>query len=413
MTTFPKNNLPTGSLNWSREVEKAVNNLESTFKSAEINNVTRDAQLQNSYKRLDGTLTQLAATNAAVDQAQSDSIEALQKANLAQQDVNDIIQNIYVDGTENIDGSVLATATVNGAVVVNGTLPGGKIQANTITANQISTNYIYAGSIAAGQIQAGTVNGLSITGGSLNTTPASGKSVSISGSSASFQNNGSGVGSIEADGAGRLGVFANSGVYITGGSAGVGIFQGNLSCEFDAIVNNGLRLGGSAGSYFTRNGAGQMEGPGFRSTGNVNVAGNFFYDAPTATGTTYPLYVNITTNQVYRLSSSARYKTAIQDAEFDYDALLQAKVRTFKNKQEVQENGIENAELTYGYIAEELHDLGLTEFVVYESDDNGIKRPESVNYMSMALATHEMLKVQDQKLKSLEARLTSLEDRVQ
>jgi hypothetical protein len=402
--TFPANNLPTASRNWAREVEKKVVNLESSFRSAEVNNVTRDSQLSVTANAALSAATQAGVAAAAASTAATQAQKAID-------DVEDVVSNIYVPGTQNINGATLATNTVNGNRVVDGTLPAGKIQANSITANQISTNYIYAGSIAAGQIQAGIVNGLSITGGSLNTTPASGKSVSISGSSASFQNNGSGVGSIEADGAGRLGVFANSGVYITGGSAGVGVFQGNFSCELDAIVNGGLRLGGASGSYFTRNGAGQMEGPGFRSTGNVNVAGNLFYDAPTATGTTYPLYINITTNQVYRLSSSARYKTAIQDAQFDYEALLQARVRTFKNKQEVEESGIENAELTYGYIAEELHDLGLTDFVVYEPDEDGNMRPESVNYMSMALATHEMLKVQDQKLKSLEARLEALESR--
>jgi hypothetical protein len=374
--TFPNNNLPTASRNWGREVEKKVTNLESSFRSAEVNNVTRDSQLsvtantalsvailaQDAAEEAQAAAAAAAAASTAASTANANAIAANTKALEALQDIVDL-------------GS-----------------PGGP-------------------SISAANITAGTVNGLSITGGSLNTTAVGGKSVSISGSSASFQYNGSGVGSIEADTAGRLGVFASSGVYITGGSAGVGVFQGNLSCEFDAIVNNGLRLGGSAGSYFTRNGAGQMEGPGFRSTGNVNVAGNFFYDAPTATGTTYPLYINITTNQVYRLSSSARYKTAIQDAEFDYDKLLQAKVRTFKNKQEVEENGIENAELTYGYIAEELHELGLTDFVVYENDEDGNPSPESVNYMSMALATHEMLKVQDQKLKSLEARLEALESR--
>jgi hypothetical protein len=88
MTTFPKNNLPTDSLNWGREVEKSINNLESTFKSAQINNITRDNQLQSNYNRLDATLVELTATNAAVDQAQNDALGALTTAAAASESVD-------------------------------------------------------------------------------------------------------------------------------------------------------------------------------------------------------------------------------------------------------------------------------------------------------------------------------------
>jgi hypothetical protein len=114
---------------------------------------------------------------------------------------------------------------------------------------------------------------------------------------------------------------------------------------------------------------------GFLSNGPLGVSGDLTYAAAIDTGTTYPLYWKSGTNLVYRLSSSERYKTSIQDANFNYEALLQATVRTFKNKKDVEENGLENAELTYGYIAEELEALGLIDFVVYEADENGNMRP--------------------------------------
>lgn len=88
MTTFPKNNLPTDSLNWGREVEKSINNLEASFESAQVNNIARDTQLQNNYKRLDATVVDLAATNIAVNAAQDEALNALTTAAAASASVD-------------------------------------------------------------------------------------------------------------------------------------------------------------------------------------------------------------------------------------------------------------------------------------------------------------------------------------
>lgn len=415
MTIFPRNNLPTGSLNWSREVEKAVNNLESTFRSAEINNVTRDSQLQSSYKRLDAALTELKTTTTAADDALSAAITAQSTANTA--------------NTTAIAANTAATNANTTAIAANSTA----ITANTRALEALQDIVdlgspggptINVANLTAGTLSGDRISGGVITGTQLTTANAGNQRVILNSNRITLNNGSADTGSIYGSVYGSTNatyiegnacvLSSTQGNYFVGTT---GVFGGNFSSEFDVLAGRDLSAGSGflklGASTFSRNSAGQMEGPGFRATGNLNVAGQFFYDAPTATGTTYPLYINISTNQVYRLSSSQRYKTQIQDAEFDYEALLQARVRTFKNKQEVEENGAENAELTYGYIAEELHDLGLTDFVVYEPDENGNIRPESVNYMSMALATHEMLKVQDQKLKSLEERLAALEDRVQ
>jgi hypothetical protein len=171
-----------------------------------------------------------------------------------------------------------------------------------------------------------------------------------------------------------------------------------------------VRLGGVNGTLLSRAGDGRVQSDGgFLSSGNLGVTGNITYVAPQGTGTTFPLYWNSSTNVLYRLSSSERYKTDIKNAEIDYEKFMQVQPRTFKNKKDAEEFGLENTELTYGYIAEEMHDLGLTDFVVYEDDENGNSRPESVNYMSMAIATHALIKHQDTLIKSLEARLTALE----
>lgn len=465
MTIFPRNNLPTDSLNWGREVEKSINNLESGFRTAEVNNVSRDAQLQSSLRRLDTTVTQLATTTATADAANAAAIDALEDAAAAQatattanstaisanataiaansaaiealedaaaaQETATSANTTAIEALEEASAAALEASSAN-TKAIEALEEADSAQADAIAALQglgsldeaTSTYKIHAANLTVGTLSGDRIRGGVITGTQLTTADPGNQRVVLNSNRITLNNGSVDTGSIYGSNYG-----SNSATYIDGNACVLnstqgnyfvgttGVFGGSFSSEFNITANGNLRTGTGTlemgASTFSRNAAGQMEGPGFRSTGNMNVAGQFFYDAPTATGTTYPLYINITTNQVYRLSSSARYKTEIQDAEFDYETLLQAKVRTFRNKQDVEQNGVESAELTYGYIAEELHDLGLTDFVVYEADDNGEMRPESVNYMSMALASHEMLKVQDSKIKSLEARLAALEDKVQ
>ena len=386
--TFPTNNLPTQSKFWAREVEKKVTNLESSFSSAEINNTTRDSQLS------------VTANQALI---------AAQQAQAAATDANNAINGLV---SLSADGSTYE-------------IHGGNLKFGTVTADTVVSSYVYAGQIDADQINAGTVTGLNISGGTLSTTGT--RRVVISGTNANFyDDDGTLSGRVTAGESGR-----SATIYI--GSGTTGVFMSN---------SNGMELQSSGGPVNVVGGlgltsAGPVSGTSFSgsslnfssstlsqatdgsnrirsstvflSAGPLGVTGDFSYIAPIGTGTTFPLYWNSSSNLVYRLSSSERYKTDIKDCNFDYDTLLQAKVRAFKNKQDVEEHGLEDAEVTYGYIAEELHELGLTEFVVYEPDENGNMRPESVNYMSMALASHEMIKMQDQKLKALEARIQALE----
>lgn len=381
--TFPTNNLPTQSKFWGREVEKKITNLENSFKSAEINNTTRDSQLSVTAGQALAAANQ---ANAAAAQAQTAADDAAEAASLA------------------------GTAAGNAQNAINGLVGLGEPGS--------------AYDVAAGNISAGTVTGLSITGGSLNTAAVDGKSVSVAGTRVDFKSGSSSVANLEVTGDGKMGVFG-SGLYLSGGATGTGVYgtgglgvgDGSITTNYNVtaggtVIGETVMVGGSNGATLSEDGSGRIaSNTGFLANGPLGVTGNLTYAAPTGTGTTFPLYWNSSSNLVYRLSSSQRYKTDIQDASFDYSALLQAKVRTFKNQQDVDDNGLENAELTYGYIAEELDALGLSDFVVYEPDENGNLRPESVNYMSMALASHEMLKVQDQKLKSLEARLEALESR--
>jgi hypothetical protein len=399
---FPKNNLPVQSQPWTRDVEKRVENLESTFRSAEVNNATRDSQALSQIRRLDAAVTDVGI--AAAD-ASAAAATALAAANTANTSLNGLI-SLGTDGS---------TYSVHG----------GNITANTITANEINSGYVYAGTVNANQINAGTLTGFTIQ-----TAPNGARAVLAGQNIGFFNSNETQAGIIAGGGAGGavvngVNVIAQQSLYLQGTGVEIKPTTGNLTVSSGSVIisTGGLNAGAIQGTSITGTslntgtvsltqeaGNGRLiANTGVLCQGPLGVTQNFTYIAPIGTGTTFPLYWNSSTNLVYRLSSSERYKTNIADAEFDYEKLLQAKVRTFQNKQDVEENGAEAAELTYGYIAEELHDLGLTNFVVYESDENGNPRPESVNYMSMALAAHAMLQTQDAKLKALEARIEALE----
>lgn len=447
MTVFPTSNLPVQTQTWGREVEKRLVNLDSSFRSAEINNVTRDSQLISNYRRLDAAVTQLTTVatqaQAAATQAQQaadDAADAAALAGTAADNAQDAI-----DGLGSLDEAT-STYKINAANLTVGFLSGDRIQGGEIVGTTLKTsdtgrrveieetNTAYFdedGNFTGRIIGAGTARGSTIemigpgTGmvGVWNEgayiTSQGGREVVFGGAGTVFDNspiscqNGSPItvngANIKSEGGSLL---TNN---VTIGLSSITATSGSITGQ--TLVSNGSVSGSSfnfSASTLSQAGDGRIaSNTGFLANGPLGVTGNLTYVAPVGTGTTRPLYWNTSTNLIYQLGSSERYKTEIKDAEIDYETLLQATVRTFKNKQEVEEVGVEAAELTYGYIAEELHDLGLTDFVVYEDDENGNSRPESVNYMSMALASHAMIKHQDGLIKSLEARLTALESKVE
>ncbi len=229
MTVFPKNNLPTGSLNWSREVEKSVNNLESSFRSAEVNNVTRDAQLQNSYKRLDAALTQLTATNAAVDQAQSDAITALQAADTATSTAttaNTTAIQALEDATTALSDAVEALEGLGSLDEATSTY---KINASNLTVGTLDASVVNVTNLNASNITSGTISADRISGGAID-----------------------GVGNITSGGViyavGNLGAGGNLGL------TGSIFMSGSIDCG-GSITRTALSGGGTTGASFTNSGS--------------------------------------------------------------------------------------------------------------------------------------------------------------
>lgn len=350
--TFPPNNLPSDSKYWVREVEKKLVNLENSFRSAEINNVTRDSQL--------GVTATSALSAASTAQTSLDAVVSLSESGSG-----------YTINADNINAGTIDAINITGSTITGSTLStkssGQRVQLTSSQADFYNTNGVLGGSIK-GYINNGW------------------DAVEINSPSIVLRSTG----------------------YQTFIDGDVGIYTGDLTVEggitttggANSVSTNTLNLNGAS---FTKNAGGQMEGPGFRATGDVNVVGNIFYAADTGTGD----IAYFSGNQIVKATSSARYKQQIEDMPV-LDEILTMPLRTFKYNTEVERDG-ENAPKLYGYIAEELHELGLTDFVTYEEQEDGTILPNGVRQISILTALHRVVQEQDKTIKSLEARIEALE----
>jgi hypothetical protein len=117
------------------------------------------------------------------------------------------------------------------------------------------------------------------------------------------------------------------------------------------------------------------------------------------TGASANCYIDPSDGRIWRSTSSRRYKQDIEDAPVDPAAVLQMQPRTWRDKAEVQADP-DTGRRYIGFIAEELHELGLSQFVVYDADD----QPEAISYDRLSVALLAVVKDQETRLQALEAK---------
>jgi hypothetical protein len=140
---------------------------------------------------------------------------------------------------------------------------------------------------------------------------------------------------------------------------------------------------------------------GISTNGSLTVDGNITgINTYVQTNTGRAMFVN--SGGLYGIgASSRRFKENIVDAEIDTDAVLDIQVRKFNYKKSFDETMPEDI----GVIAEELEELGLTDFIYYDAE--GI--PDGVAYEKLALALIPVLKMQQSQIDSVVDRLNKLE----
>ena len=156
-----------------------------------------------------------------------------------------------------------------------------------------------------------------------------------------------------------------------------------------ASTNNCIYKNSSATSLFV------IRDDGYMSTG---LAAGSPYNSTTANAAN--LFVYSADGALYRSTSSIKYKTNVQNATHGLSDLLKLRPVSYQGK-----NGIDSGKTFGGLIAEEVHEVGLTEFVQYAEDGT----PDALAYGHMVALCVKAIQEQQALILALTARLETLE----
>lgn len=309
--------------------------------------------------------------------------------------------NLSLSGTSTIGGWTIGSTTLSAGNVTlnsNGTLQvgskfsvasDGKLTASgadisgTITANALDTTSLDIASDGAitttsGNFGVTALGVLSATGASIS------GSLTTTGSPGGYANNTLTVsgGKLSADKVIYLQTDISTGI--------IDVLGSRIYLEAPTEVTGSFLASGSAtfGTFGS-----QFE---FLSTsGNVRVAATY-----STTASSRAMYVS--TSGLYgTLSSTIRRKHQISDYLINEDSLLSLTLKTFKFKEEYDEDQAQQ----YGFIAEEAEELGLAELIQYDSE--GLV--DYFDYARLPVFLLQVAKTQRNKILNLESRLDALE----
>lgn len=104
---------------------------------------------------------------------------------------------------------------------------------------------------------------------------------------------------------------------------------------------------------------------------------------------------------LYTDNSAARYKESIQPLADDFARILLTRPRSYRFR-----NADAQTPPSIGYLAEELHDLGLGALVIYDAEG----RPDGVEYDKICLYLTEVVKDQARQIEQLERQLQASQE---
>jgi hypothetical protein len=107
-----------------------------------------------------------------------------------------------------------------------------------------------------------------------------------------------------------------------------------------------------------------------------------------------------TRNKLGYVSSSRETKKNIEPLAYTVEQILS--IEPFQYNYKAEEDGQPKHA---GFIAEDLHDAGLTGFVSYDGD-----KPATITYEFYVVALQKVIKDQEARLKDLEQRISNLEN---
>ena len=288
----------------------------------------------------------------------------------------------------------IVSLTGAGTTVITGTYP-----SFTITSNDA-----FVGTVTSVS-GTGSVNGITLTG-----TVTSSGSLTLGGtlSNVSLTTQVTGTLPVGNGGTGTATAFTSGSIVFAGAS---GIYaQDNANLNWDD-TNNTLGVGRTAASNVrvyskggtTGGGAFSYYGENSAGTGCFGIRDDGAFFSGAAALSPYNLTTAAAANLVvaadyylYRSTSSARYKKNIVDYDRGLAAAMSLRPVYYEGRGEIDEG-----KRFAGFVAEEVYDSGLTEFVVL--DEEG--KPDALHYGNMTALLASAIKELGKRLERIEAAL--------
>jgi hypothetical protein len=112
------------------------------------------------------------------------------------------------------------------------------------------------------------------------------------------------------------------------------------------------------------------------------------------------MYVNPSTGQIYRTTSSLKYKKDVEDYTRGIEDVKKLRPVSFKSINQ-------DSDTVYaGFIAEEVHDAGLTEYVDYNENNE----PDAIHYANLVTLLTKAVQEQQEQIDALKAEVYALKN---
>ena len=181
--------------------------------------------------------------------------------------------------------------------------------------------------------------------------------------------------------------------------------NGTITASSTISANGGLAGGGTTiGSSVQAAGAVVANADGQKVT--LSSSGALIMDLRTGTGTRQAGFD--ANGSLVIFTSSERYKQDIENLVIDKNDVLNLQPKSYRRIEEVNELG-DDAVVYAGFIAEDLAGTSLDKFVFYTRDENDNLIPDGIHYGELTAALVTVIKDQEERLNSIEARLAALE----
>lgn len=186
-------------------------------------------------------------------------------------------------------------------------------------------------------------------------------------------------------------------------AAGIGATAQLYLSLTDLVIDDaGTGLGGSvhATKGLTVDGSVQVNGAHVNAQGDIHAGTGLFIDSIPTGGSTANVFMN-SSGGLFKITSSARFKTDIEPAAVDVDAALALEPKTYTRTDTCEED----APREVGFIAEDADALGLGPWVMRDTAGT----VESFDYLKWVVALQAIVRKQRDQIEGLTARLEALE----